>query len=191
MTTSHDPDFVPVARVAGELGVPVAWLRREADAGRIPAIRAGDRPLVHLEKTRAALARRAEGRPHLRYTAAEEREAIERAFDLARQQHANAEAIAKEQYGRDLDHGVLLDRVGILAELASFRPEMTPDDFDRFLRRCAVGRYESESGGEDLFDLLEVLTGIVKIEYLTTLQVLGSAFTEYETIEDREAADAS
>jgi len=52
--------FVPVRHAAAELGVPLAWLKREAEAGRIPAVQAGKRWLVHLKRTRAALTVRAE-----------------------------------------------------------------------------------------------------------------------------------
>lgn len=53
--------FVPRASAAQRLGVPAAWLRREAHAGRIPALRAGRRWFVHLERTRDKLANFAEG----------------------------------------------------------------------------------------------------------------------------------
>ncbi len=52
--------FVPVIQASHELGVPTAWLNREAKAGRIPSIRAGRRWLVHLERTRTKLAESAE-----------------------------------------------------------------------------------------------------------------------------------
>lgn len=48
--------FVSLSVAATKLGVPSAWLRREAQAGRIPVIRAGRRWLVHLERARAKLA---------------------------------------------------------------------------------------------------------------------------------------
>ncbi|MBL4698920.1 MAG: hypothetical protein JKX70_08805 [Phycisphaerales bacterium] len=48
--------FVPILQASHELGVPSAWLRREAQAGRIPAIKAGQRWLVHLEHARIKLA---------------------------------------------------------------------------------------------------------------------------------------
>ncbi len=47
--------FVPIRRAASVLGVPVNWLEREAHAGRIPAIKAGRRWLIHLERTRSKL----------------------------------------------------------------------------------------------------------------------------------------
>jgi len=52
--------FVPILRASHELGVPSAWLRREAQAGRIPAIKAGRRWLIHLERARIKLAEYAE-----------------------------------------------------------------------------------------------------------------------------------
>lgn len=52
--------FVPIRRAASNLGVPIAWLQAEAKAGRIPAIKAGRRWLVHLERTRIKLAKHAE-----------------------------------------------------------------------------------------------------------------------------------
>jgi len=52
--------FVPIRRAASKLGVPIAWLQTEAEAGRIPAIKAGRRWLVHLERARIKLAEYAE-----------------------------------------------------------------------------------------------------------------------------------
>ena len=40
------------------LGVPAAWLRREAQAGRVPSLRAGRRLLFDLADVAAALAAR-------------------------------------------------------------------------------------------------------------------------------------
>ena len=53
--------FIPIRRAAALLGVPVAWLRREAEAGRVPAVRAGTRWLVHLDRAQTVLTERAEG----------------------------------------------------------------------------------------------------------------------------------
>ena len=52
--------FVPIRRAASILGVPITWLQSEAKAGRIPAIKAGRRWLVHLERARIKLAEYAE-----------------------------------------------------------------------------------------------------------------------------------
>lgn len=59
-TTTHVSTFVPVIQASHELGVPTAWIVREARAGRIPAIKAGRRLLVHLERARIKLAETAE-----------------------------------------------------------------------------------------------------------------------------------
>lgn len=60
MRNSLDAVFVPIRRAASALGVPIAWLKREAEAGRVPAVRAGRRWLIHLESAHAQLAQRAE-----------------------------------------------------------------------------------------------------------------------------------
>lgn len=39
--------FLPVRQAAVRLGVPAAWLRAEANAGRVPHLRAGRRVLVN------------------------------------------------------------------------------------------------------------------------------------------------
>ena len=41
MSTAVPPFLIPLSRVARRLRVPVGWLRDEADAGRIPCLRAG------------------------------------------------------------------------------------------------------------------------------------------------------
>ena len=61
MRNSIDAAFVPIRRAAAALGVPLAWLKREAEADRVPAVRAGRRWLVHFERTQAQLADRASG----------------------------------------------------------------------------------------------------------------------------------
>jgi|GEM_PF-5999960 len=48
--------FVPIRRAASIFGVPLSWLQAEAKAGRIPAIKAGRRWLIHLDRTRSKLA---------------------------------------------------------------------------------------------------------------------------------------
>lgn len=52
--------FVPLRRAASALGVPLSWLRLEAEAGRVPAVRAGRRWLVALERAQQLLQERAE-----------------------------------------------------------------------------------------------------------------------------------
>ncbi len=51
--------FLPVGPAAAILGVPVAWLRREAEAGRVPHLKAGDRMLFNPKATERALIERA------------------------------------------------------------------------------------------------------------------------------------
>ena len=41
MTDTHKVQALKLARMARRLGVEVAWLRAEAEAGRIPHVRAG------------------------------------------------------------------------------------------------------------------------------------------------------
>ena len=59
MRNSHDAAFVPIRRAASALGVPLAWLKREAEAGRVPAVCAGRRWFIHLDRAHAQLAERA------------------------------------------------------------------------------------------------------------------------------------
>lgn len=51
--------LVALPRLARHLGVPASWLRVEADAGRLPAIRAGSQRLFNLEVVERILAERA------------------------------------------------------------------------------------------------------------------------------------
>ena len=60
MQHSLDATFVPLRHAAAVLGVPLSWLRREACEGRVPAVRTGRQWLIHLERARETLTRRAE-----------------------------------------------------------------------------------------------------------------------------------
>jgi len=51
--------FVPIRTSAARIGVPLAWLKKEVQSGRIPAIRAGRQWLVHLERAREIIAKQA------------------------------------------------------------------------------------------------------------------------------------
>ena len=51
----------PAEAVARRIGVPAAWLKREARAGRVPCLLAGRRRLFNERAVRAALAQRAAG----------------------------------------------------------------------------------------------------------------------------------
>lgn len=48
-------ELLPLRRMAAQLGVPSQWLREQAEAGRVPALRAGDRWLFAPEAARAAV----------------------------------------------------------------------------------------------------------------------------------------
>ncbi len=51
--------FVPIRQAAAELGVPLSWLRAEAEASHVPALLAGRQWLVNLQQTKRVLCRRA------------------------------------------------------------------------------------------------------------------------------------
>lgn len=57
--TSEHPTYSPLHVAARSLGVPQAWLRAEAEAGRVPSIVAGRRRLFDLDQVRRALNERA------------------------------------------------------------------------------------------------------------------------------------
>jgi len=52
---------VGLARMARQLGITQAWLKGEAEAGRVPCLWAGGRFLFSPEAVKAVLARRAAG----------------------------------------------------------------------------------------------------------------------------------
>ncbi|MGD8453218.1 MAG: hypothetical protein PVJ57_15475 [Phycisphaerae bacterium] len=48
MSNTQTPElFLPLRRAAARLGVPAAWLRAEAHAGRVPHLRVGRRLLFN------------------------------------------------------------------------------------------------------------------------------------------------
>jgi hypothetical protein len=53
------PTLVSISHMARAARVPVAWLRAEAEAGRVPCLRAGRSLLFHLDAVTEALAERA------------------------------------------------------------------------------------------------------------------------------------
>ncbi len=59
MDTPSAARLLPVNVVARRLRIPAKWLRDEAEAGRIPCLRAGNRILCDLEAVEAALLDRA------------------------------------------------------------------------------------------------------------------------------------
>ncbi|QDV88998.1 hypothetical protein RAS2_00570 [Phycisphaerae bacterium RAS2] len=56
-------NYITLVKVSDVTGLPVAWLRAEADAGRIPCLRVGRRRLFNLEAVRRVLAERAAMKP--------------------------------------------------------------------------------------------------------------------------------
>ena len=65
METNQPETFVPLQQAAGCLGVPAAWLKAEAEAGRIPRLKAGRRLLFNVDAVERVLLTRAqqEGSP--------------------------------------------------------------------------------------------------------------------------------
>lgn len=55
--------FISLQQLARELGLPASWLKSEALAGRIPALRAGRRWAFSAPAVRAALLERTTGKP--------------------------------------------------------------------------------------------------------------------------------
>ena len=53
-----DTKLLTLHRLAERTGLPVAWLRREADEGRLPCIRAGRRRMFDLAAVLKALVER-------------------------------------------------------------------------------------------------------------------------------------
>lgn len=60
MDTTHAP-LLSLNRMARRLRVTIAWLRTEADAGRVPCLRAGTRYLFAPEAVERVLSERAAG----------------------------------------------------------------------------------------------------------------------------------
>ncbi len=52
--------FTTIHDLSRRLGLPIAYLRREAAAGRLPHVKAGQRLLFHVESAERALLERAE-----------------------------------------------------------------------------------------------------------------------------------
>jgi hypothetical protein len=59
ITSTPPPAILSLSRMARRLGVPQRWLRDEADAGRVPSIRAGTRYLFAPAAVGRVLAERA------------------------------------------------------------------------------------------------------------------------------------
>lgn len=54
-----DSSLLHLPALARRLGVPASWLRREADTGRLPCVRAGSQRLFDVELVEALLLERA------------------------------------------------------------------------------------------------------------------------------------
>lgn len=52
-------ELLVLPRAARRLGVPVKWLREQAEAGKVPCLRAGARYLFDLDAVRQDLAKQA------------------------------------------------------------------------------------------------------------------------------------
>jgi hypothetical protein len=66
MNTHNIPSILPTGQTARLLRVPVAWLRAEAEAGRVPCLRAGKVLLFNLAAVERTLAARAAESPECR-----------------------------------------------------------------------------------------------------------------------------
>ena len=57
------PTLLPLGPTSRHLRVPTAWLRAEAEAGRVPHLKAGDRLLFNPDALERALLVRAQQKP--------------------------------------------------------------------------------------------------------------------------------
>lgn len=64
MSDTPDSTFIALRQAASRLGVPIAWLRDEAEGGRVPCLRAGRRLLFNVDQVRSALKERAKEAAH-------------------------------------------------------------------------------------------------------------------------------
>jgi hypothetical protein len=63
--------FVPAIELANELGLPLAWLKAEAKAGRIPSLQVARRQMFDANAVRAVLAERTGNRQDIQGAADE------------------------------------------------------------------------------------------------------------------------
>jgi len=59
----NDKIFIPLHRLSQRLGLPSAWLKGEAEAGRVPCLRAGRRLLFNPKVVEETLIKRAQHAP--------------------------------------------------------------------------------------------------------------------------------
>jgi hypothetical protein len=57
----HSAKLLTLNQLADATGLPLAWLRREADAGRLPCLLAGRRRMFDLDAVLKVLAERQKG----------------------------------------------------------------------------------------------------------------------------------
>ena len=55
--------FISAIELSNELGLPLAWLKTEAEAGRIPSLRANRRLMFNCDAVKGALLKRARELP--------------------------------------------------------------------------------------------------------------------------------
>ena len=55
----HSTIYIPLRQLARDTGLPVAWLKAEAEAGRIPSLRVGRRLLFDSKVVKRTLRQRA------------------------------------------------------------------------------------------------------------------------------------
>jgi len=60
-TQERGRNLLPLRRMAARLGVPSRWLREQAESGKIPGLRAGNRWLFVPDVTEAAVQAMAKG----------------------------------------------------------------------------------------------------------------------------------
>lgn len=60
-SAQHLESFIPLRRAASRLGVPIAWLKQEAEAGRLPHLKIGRRFVFNLAAVEVTLLERASG----------------------------------------------------------------------------------------------------------------------------------
>lgn len=66
MDTTAMPELLPLNRAARRLGVTARWLKAEADAGRIPHLRAESRYIFDMEAVARSLSEQIRSQPPIR-----------------------------------------------------------------------------------------------------------------------------
>lgn len=64
MSFNDEPEaFVSLRRAASRIGVPIAWLKAEAEADRVPHLRVSRRLMFNVAEVERVLLDRAQGHP--------------------------------------------------------------------------------------------------------------------------------